>query len=127
MDDIQKEGTNSTPTISTKVQDGTMEIRGKSYPENTFEFYQPFLDWLEGFSKSDHPQLTVTFEIQYFNSSSSKVFYDLFDILEEARKNGKTIVVNWEFDPENVSAEEAGEDFKEDFESIDFNLVSKAA
>lgn len=125
MDDIQKTGTNSTPTINTDTQAGTIEVRGKSYPENTFEFYQSLLDWTVRFSSSDSPALTITFEIQYFNSSSSKVFYDLFDILEAARKNGKTVVVNWEFDPENVSAEEAGEDFQEDFESLEFNLVPK--
>jgi len=125
MEDIKLEKTNSTPMINTDFQAGTVEIRGKSYPENTFEFYQPLLDWVEGFSKTAGQNLTFTFEIQYFNSSSSKVFYDLFDVLEEAREKGKTIIVNWEYDPENVSAEEAGEDFQEDFEKLEFKLVTK--
>jgi hypothetical protein len=65
-------------------------------------------------------------EIIYFNSSSSKLFFDFFDLLEEASGNGKEIEVNWLYDGENESAEEAGEDFKEDFESLNFNLVVKA-
>jgi hypothetical protein len=64
-------------------------------------------------------------EIIYFNSSSSKLFFDFFDILDEARKNGCTIEVNWYYDKENESSLEAGEDFKEDFEDLTFNLIEK--
>jgi hypothetical protein len=125
MENLTLEATNSTPEIQANYSNNTIEIRGKSYPENTFEFYQPLMDWVEAFFESDQTKLKLTFEIQYFNSSTSKVFYDLFDLLEESRTNGKSIVVDWEFDPENVSAEEAGEDFKEDFDDMEINLVGK--
>ena len=125
MENLTLEATNSTPEIQANYSNNTIEIRGKSYPENTFEFYQPLMDWVEAYFKTDQTKLKLTFEIQYFNSSTSKVFYDLFDLLEESRTNGKSIVVDWEFDPENVSAEEAGEDFKEDFEDMEINLVGK--
>jgi hypothetical protein len=125
MENLTLEATNSTPEIQANYSNNTIEIRGKSYPENTFEFYQLLMDWVEAYFKTDQTKLKLTFEIQYFNSSTSKVFYDLFDLLEESRTNGKSIVVDWEFDPENVSAEEAGEDFKEDFEDMEINLVGK--
>jgi hypothetical protein len=125
MENLTLEATNSTPEIQANYSNNTIEIRGKSYPENTFEFYQPLMDWVEAYFKTDQTKLKISFEIQYFNSSTSKVFYDLFDLLEESRTNGKSIVVDWEFDPENVSAEEAGEDFKEDFEDMEINLVGK--
>ena len=63
-------------------------------------------------------------EIIYFNSSSSKLFFDLFDLLEENNdENG--IEINWIYDEENESALEAGEDFIEDFENLKINLVQK--
>ncbi len=126
MDTISIEATNSTPSISADASAGTVEIRGKSYPENTFEFYRPVLDWLKTYLESEDAPLKVTFEILYFNSSTSQVFYDLFDILEEARAAGKALSVDWEYDEENVSAEEAGEDLKDDFTDIEINLVAKA-
>ena len=64
-------------------------------------------------------------DIIYFNSSSSKLFFDLFDLLEEAHDNGKEIMIHWLYDTENENALEAGEDFKEDFESLNFNLIEK--
>ena len=51
---------------------------------------------------------------------------DLFDRLEtEVVENQKNIVVNWIYDPENESALEYGEEFKEDLERLTFNLVEK--
>ncbi len=125
MDNLNIEASNSTPAIIADASSGVVQIRGKSYPENTFEFYQSTLNWLTDYLAADGAQLNITFEILYFNSSTSQVFYDLFDLLEEARAAGKGIVVNWEYDEENVSAEEAGEDLKEDFEAIEFNLIVK--
>ena len=98
---------------------------GKSYPENTFEFYAPMMDWVrEYFETSAQDVTTVNLEITYFNSSSSKLFFDFFDLLEEASENCK-IEINWIYDEENESAEEAGEDFVDDFEDLDIELVAK--
>jgi hypothetical protein len=38
---------------------------------------------------------------------------------------GKNIIVNWIYDAEDDGAEEFGEEFQEDLESLTFNLVQK--
>lgn len=125
MENLNISQTQYTPEISLNV-DGTISIVGKSYPENTFEFYKPVMDWLEKYFESENKQKTVVnLEIIYFNSSSSKLFFDLFDLLEEAYENGNDIEVNWFYDEENESAEEAGEDFQEDFQALNINLKTK--
>ena len=124
MENLKLEATKYTPEINLEM-DGTISLVGKSYPENTFEFYAPVMEWLENYFKSspDH-KTVVNMEIIYFNSSSSKLFFDFFDLLDEAKKNN-TIVINWIYDEENESAQEAGEDFIEDFEDLKINLVTK--
>ena len=62
-------------------------------------------------------------EIIYYNSSSSKALFDLFDIVEEAVEDGANILINWYYDEDNETALEAGEDFIEDFENLNFNLI----
>jgi len=115
-----------TPEIELNAEQNTITIKGKSYPENTFDFYAPVMSWLQSYFEQDKlPKTTVNMEIIYFNSSSSKLFFDLFDLFEEAQDDGKEITVNWYYDAENESAEEAGEDFKEDFEAMDFNIIKK--
>ncbi len=124
MNMLQKEATRYTPSILMDESQGLIEIRGKSYPENSFEFYQPVMEWLENYLKSPQPKTTMNMEIIYFNSSSSKLFFDLFDLLEES-KDHTDITINWIYDAENESALEAGEEFIEDFSDLNFQLVQK--
>jgi len=125
MENLVIEETKYTPKVILDAQKGLIEMRGKSYPENTFEFYAPIMKWIEEYFKSHaQPKTIVNLEIIYFNSSSSKLFFDLFDLFDEAKED-HDIVINWIYDPENDSALEAGEDFIEDFEDLNINLVEK--
>lgn len=125
MDNLIIEETKYTPKIELDVKNGTVSMAGKSYPENTFEFYEPVMKWIaEYFETSAKEETNVNLEIIYFNSSSSKLFFDLFDLLEENKEDHK-ITVNWIYDSENESALEAGEDFQEDFQELTINLVKK--
>ena len=124
MENLKFEATKYTPEIILNT-DGTISLVGKSYPENTFEFYAPMIKWLEEyFEEAPADKTVINMEIIYFNSSSSKLFFDFFDLLEENSENN-TIEINWIYDEENESAEEAGEDFIEDFENLNINLVEK--
>ena len=124
MENLNIAETKYTPVINLDTN-GTISMIGKSYPENTFEFYAPMMDWVkEYFETSAKDTTTVNLEITYFNSSSSKLFFDFFDLLEE-NNDDHDIVINWIFDEENESAEEAGEDFIEDFEDLNIELVTK--
>ncbi len=104
---------------------GIMSITGKSYPENTFDFYKPVMDWMEEYFNGNSAKKTVlNMEIVYFNSSSSKLFFDLFDLLDE-NKDSTAIEINWIYDQENESAQEAGEDFQDDFEDLNIKMILK--
>ncbi len=124
MENLQIQATKYTPEIALDLK-GIISLVGKSYPENTFEFYAPLMQWIEEYFKNEPAKKTVVnMEIIYFNSSSSKLFFDFFDLLEE-NANEHEIEINWIYDEENESAEEAGEDFIEDFEKLDIKLVTK--
>ena len=126
MENLIIEETKYTPSINLDAKKGLIELVGKSYPENTFEFYKPMMDWIEEyFNGNELPKTIINFEIIYFNSSSSKLFFDFLDLIEEMANAGKYIEINWIYDKDNDSALEAGEDFKEDFEKLNFILAEK--
>jgi len=126
MQNLQIEMTKYTPEINLDASSGVIQMQGKSYPENTFDFYKPVMEWMEQyFNGNAQEKTTINMEIVYFNSSSSKLFFDFFDLIEEVNESHK-IEINWIYDKENESALEAGEDFKEDFEGLNFNLVEKS-
>ena len=124
MENLTIEATKYTPQIELNIN-GSISLVGKSYPENTFEFYTPVMNWVEEyFENSPKEKTIVNMEIIYFNSSSSKLFFDFFDLLEE-ESTSNNIEINWIYDEDNESALEAGEDFIEDFENLKINLVTK--
>jgi len=125
MKKLHLAATKYTPEILLDPDKGLIEIRGKSYPENTFEFYKPVMKWIEEYLKCcAKDEITVNMEIIYFNSSTSKLFFDLFDMFDEVKDKYK-ITINWIYDEENECAQEAGEDFIEDFKDLDIRLVKK--
>ena len=126
MENLQIEATKSSPKIDLNAQTNILSIVGESYPENTAQFYAAPFKWLEEYLEAlEDQELIVNIELIYFNSSSSKVLMDLFDILEESSEDDKNIVVNWIYDEENEASLEYGEEFAEDIESLTFNLVEK--
>lgn len=124
MEKFIVEATKSSPSICFDPQTCTLEITGESYPENSSLFYEPLFDLLEEYLEADKNQnLEVNMQIIYFNSSSSKAFMNLFEMLDSAVQRGKKIVVNWRYHEENDTALECGEEFMEDVEGLVFNLV----
>ncbi|MFN4811466.1 MAG: SiaC family regulatory phosphoprotein, partial [Bacteroidota bacterium] len=50
METLLIEGSAKTPTIKFDAEQGIIEIKGRSIPENSIEFYKPLIDWLEKYS-----------------------------------------------------------------------------
>ncbi|MCB2187057.1 MAG: DUF1987 domain-containing protein [Deltaproteobacteria bacterium] len=125
MDNLNIEATKSTPAVSFDPGCCTLSVKGESYPENAAKFYEPIFHWLRQALEELDPaaRLLVELEIIYFNSSSSKALMNLFDTLEEAARIGRSVEVNWRYHRENDSAQECGEEFREDLEALVFNLV----
>lgn len=125
MENLEIEATKYTPEILMDIDTGFISISGKSYPENTFDFYESVMKWIsEYFDGKAKKETIINLEIIYFNSSSSKLFFDFFDLIEEVGGDNK-IEINWIYDEENEFALEIGEDFKEDFKNLNFNIIKK--
>ena len=118
--------TESTPSIEMNAQKGIIRIIGKSYPENSFEFYEEFISWIKKyFNRNNLPKTTLYFEITYENSSSSMVYFNLFEYLNELAGKGIALEINWIYDTDNDTALEKGEDYNDDFENLDFLFIEK--
>lgn len=127
MNDLEIPASSQTPSVHFNEETQCLNIIGECYPENISKFSSPIFSWLNNYLESLEQQtFTVNIELVYFNSSASKMLLDLFDRLEtEVSENQRKIVVNWIYDPENESALEYGEEFKEDLSDLAFNLIEK--
>lgn len=102
-----------TPLINFSEEKGILEIKGKSIPENSVEFYRPVFAWLDQYTLQPKDKTQVIVQLEYFNTSSSKCLLDIFRKLEIIHKSLKSeIIVTWLYEEEDEDMMEAGDDYK---------------
>ncbi len=112
LEPISIEGTAKTPSVKFDADKGIMEIKGRSIPENSIEFYKPLVDWLEQYAEKPLNQTVVNVQLEYFNTSSSKCILDVFKKLEAIHKANNQITINWYYEEDDEDMLEAGEDYE---------------
>ena len=114
MEPISIKGTPKTPEVNFDAETGLVEIKGRSIPENSIEFYKPLVDWLDSYKEIPTQDTKVNIQLEYFNTSSSKCILDVFKKLEEIfTKNEETgVVINWYYEEDDEDMYEAGEDYQ---------------
>ena len=112
MESIKIEGTPKTPTVNFDAT-GTLELKGRSIPENSIEFYKLLVDWLDEYNGAAVSETNVVIQLEYFNTSSSKCILDVFKKLEAIHNGGSSqILINWHYEEDDEDMLEAGEDYQ---------------
>lgn len=113
MEQLTIEQGNKTPYISFSSENGILELKGKSIPENSIEFYRPVYAWLDEYALNPKSKTSILVQLEYFNTSSSKCLLDIFRKLEPLQKNSKSeVTVTWLYEEEDEDMMEAGEDYQ---------------
>ncbi|PKP36218.1 MAG: nuclear pore complex subunit [Bacteroidetes bacterium HGW-Bacteroidetes-15] len=122
MELINIEGTPKTPSVNMNPQTGVVEIKGRSIPENSIEFYKPIVDWLEEYASGPAEKTVVNVQLEYFNTSSSKCILDVFKKLEVLKKDQNDVIINWYYEEDDEDMLEAGEDY-ESIIKVPFKMI----
>lgn len=130
MDKIRLEPTEYTPGVLFDPDKLEFKMWGKSRPEDLAEFYFPLTEWWQNFinkieSKENHlnvSYITLNISIDYYNSASSKMIYDIIHLGKSLRKSDIDFKVNWHYleDDEDIfdSALELAKEL-----DMEFNMV----
>jgi len=124
MENLIIAGTQSTPEIYCDENAGVVQMRGDSYPENSYELFSPVMDWVEAFLADTDRPLALRLYLLYLNTSSVKAMMDIFDMLEDAHGKGRKVAVNWHFDEQNERVAELANEFREDC-TFPFTIVEQ--
>ncbi|MBF0429327.1 MAG: DUF1987 domain-containing protein [Magnetococcales bacterium] len=124
MSIIRINETERTPKILFDLDNNHLSISGESYPENVFEFYhEPIRQLSDHLSALHGASLTLEMNFIYFNSSSTKIFMKLFDLMEQTAKQGNRVEIHWYYEKEDENMREMGETFSEDLQHVHFHLL----
>ncbi len=89
-------GGDREPYFDFRAKEGVLNIYGRSVPEHTVAYYRPALIWLNNFML-DMPKFTeMNLYFEYFDTTSSKVLFDIFNKLtKSAKQKGFELNINW--------------------------------
>ncbi len=127
MENLYIEGSQDNyyvPTVDFNAETGICTISGKSYLEDTTQFYLVLLEWLDEFFEEANKPVQFNVMLSYYNTSSSRSILDIFDLLKIYEDNGGKVEVNWycrDVDMEVV--QEEVEDYMEESD-LKINVIS---
>ncbi|WP_044530160.1 DUF1987 domain-containing protein [Herbaspirillum sp. B65] len=123
MDNLFIAASASSPEVDFRFDQRTLSLKGESYPENAAQFWGDIITSLRRFLADDQEgsSITVNVALAYFNSSSTKMLFSLFDALNEKAEAGTEVVLNWYHDEEDDTIFEFGQELQEDFAALVFH------
>jgi hypothetical protein len=104
-------GSKQTPEVVLDKDKAIFQFKGRSLPENSALFYDPILEWLRQYLNNPNPITILTFELEYFNSASSKIIFEIILMLKELLSKGLDAKVNWCYLEEDEDILESGQTY----------------
>lgn len=83
------------PTVDFNAETGICNISGKSYLEDTSQFYLEILEWLNQYFTEVKKPIQFNLKLGFYNTSSSRSLLDIFDLLKIYEDDGGKVEVNW--------------------------------
>lgn len=125
MENIQILRTENSPEIDFNFKENKFLITGMSYLEDARDFFDPLSDKIEKhFNENMIKEAEFVFELAYYNSSSARIIFHLFDMLDALAKKGSSVKIIWRYFEDDDIMEEQGEELGEDLEHASFQLMS---
>lgn len=101
----------NTPHVLFDPQSNVFKITGKSFPEDSKEFYRTIIDWLEGFKAEVPSVFEFNFNLFYLSSSSIISVKQVLSKLVEYQSKGVKVTVIWNYDDDDDDIKKTGEDY----------------
>jgi hypothetical protein len=107
MSGLNIEGTKDSPSIKLQAGSGLIEILGRSFPEDSFAYYDTGWEWINKNPGEFVSGVHVNFFLTYVNSTSAIMLSRMLAKLREFAKD-KGIKVTWRYYADDESLEELG-------------------
>ncbi|MDT8411797.1 MAG: DUF1987 domain-containing protein [Vicingaceae bacterium] len=72
-----------TPLVCVDKKNTKLVFKGVCVPENTYEFFNPIFKWIDEYSLKPIKEFKFQFELDYFNTSSSRMILELMKRIQK--------------------------------------------
>jgi hypothetical protein len=94
------------------IKNGTIRFSGKSIPEDAYTFYTPIVDAIIKYLENPETTTTLSFNLEYINSSSKKIITNILKLFEQAAEKGFQMEVEWNYETDDESILDLGQDLQ---------------
>lgn len=101
----------NTPHILFDPTSSVFKIEGKSFPEDSKEFYRVLIEWLEAYKANLPPVFELSFNLFYLSSSSIISVKQILMKIAEFQSKGTRVTVKWKYDEDDDDIKKTGEDY----------------
>ena len=137
METLDVKGDDINPTILLNHVENKYSITGESRPENPLKYYEPVFKWFNDYFNytyvlndigTTNTSVVKKFKIDldYFNSTSAKVLFDLFSLLKNTglEKFKINFEIDWLYFVDDLDMLDAGKEM-EGMCGLKFNYIPK--
>jgi hypothetical protein len=109
---IIQEELKNCPGIVYYFENNTLEITGRSIPENPELIFRRLDDWITGHFEKNQA-LSVNILLEYINSGSSKYLYEILKKLTSYANSDKQVTLKWLYEEDDEAMLELGEHYRD--------------
>ena len=102
----------TSPYVEFIADTGICLIKGESFMDDSFTFYTELIDWIHDYFKNEkNEQIKLILKLTYYNTSSSKMLYNMIIDLSKYKEKNKNVIIEWYYNKNDVEIIEDIEDF----------------
>ena len=102
--------TKTTPYVL--IDTGVFKIKGRSIPEDSYEFYEPVMEACINYTRKPAKSTQVSIHLEYVNSGSKKYLTNILNVLEKSYLEGNVYEIEWIYDNDDEAIHDLGSDLK---------------
>lgn len=110
------------PKIILNPDKNIYEISGHSIPEDVIKAYEPVIKWINENVGKIKNKMVLNFKLDYLNSNSTKMIFDILTMLDKFYQSGIKISINWFYEDDDEDIKDEGELFASLFK-LPFKLI----
>lgn len=120
---VLNEKTNRMPGVSLDAKNHAMLLEGEAYPEDVAAAFEPLMTSISTtLAESGETPMTVKFQLQYFNSGSSRKILEIIKMIDASNTAHN---IEWLADPEDDEMIDHGNRFSRAVSKVGFTVVEE--
>jgi len=112
------------PKIVYEEMKGTVLIQGRSIATTAEEYFDEFVPYFKHCVEKKPMDLTMDIDLEYFNTKSSRIFVEIFEIAKTVEEHNHKVTVNWYYEEGDENMLDSGADY-EYVSKLKFNYIKK--